>query len=102
MIPARHDGLGTGFLREATMVPTQLPAGEPGRGGAKMRNPFMTKNPFMSAWLSSANRIAGAARGQATAAAKRQTAQIQADATRQVLDFWTGKTAPAPRKKKTR
>jgi hypothetical protein len=67
-----------------------------------MRNPFLTKNPFMSAWLSSANKVGGAARGQASAAAKREGARIQADATRQVLDFWTGKAASAPRRKKKR
>src|SRR5437899_10996068 len=58
--------------------------------GPKMRNPFMTKNPFMSAWLSSANKVMGAARGQSTAAAKRQMTSIQAEAARQVLDFWSG------------
>ena len=62
-----------------------------------MRNPFLAKNPFMSAWLSSANRITGAARGQAITAGKRQATKNQADATRLVLDFWTGKAASAPR-----
>ena len=60
-----------------------------------MRNLFTTKNPFMSVWLSSANKVMGSARGQATAAAKRQVASAQAEATRQIVDFWTGK-APAP------
>lgn len=70
-----------------------------------MRNPWLAKNPFMSAWLSSANRIAGSARGQATAAAKREASSIQSAATQQMVDFWTGKTAakaasPTRRKKK--
>ena len=66
-----------------------------------MRNPLMTKNPFMSAWLSSANKVMGSARGQATAAAKRQSNAIQADATKQVLEFWLGKpAAPAKRTKR--
>ncbi len=55
-----------------------------------MRNPWTTKNPFMSAWLSSANKVMGSARGQATAAAKRQVATTQADLTRQMIDFWSG------------
>jgi hypothetical protein len=65
-----------------------------------MRNPFLAKNPFMSAWLSSANKIAGSARGQATAATKRQVASVQADAARQVLEFWTGKPGSPPKKSK--
>jgi len=68
-----------------------------------MRNPWTTKNPFMSMWLSAANRTAGSAKGQATAAAKRSVATAQADLTRQMLDFWSGKTATsATRKKKAR
>jgi hypothetical protein len=35
-------------------------------------NPWLKKNPFLSMWLSSVNRAAGAVRGQATAQAKRQ------------------------------
>lgn len=37
-----------------------------------MRNPWLKKNPFMSMWLSGANRMAATLRGQATAQAKRQ------------------------------
>lgn len=65
-----------------------------------MRNPFAAKNPFMSVWLSSANRVMGSARGQATAAAKRQVATVQAEAAKQVVDFWSGKAAPTRTKKK--
>jgi len=70
-----------------------------------MRNPWTTKNPFMSAWLSSANRIMGSARGQAAAATKREVATAQAEVARQMVDFWSGNTAtktalPAKRKKK--
>ncbi len=70
-----------------------------------MRNPWLSKNPFMSAWLSAANKVAGSARGQATAAAKRQATTVQNDMTRQIVDFWSGKAAvpaSAPRKKKRR
>lgn len=74
------------------------------RIGMRMSNPWLKKNPFMSMWLTAANRAAGSARGQATGAAKRQVAATQADATRQVIDFWTGATLqkPAARKKRRR
>jgi len=69
-----------------------------------MSNPWTKKNPFMSLWLSSANKVIGSARGQATSAAKRQIATTQADVTRQIVDFWTGKSllATAPKKKSRR
>ena len=42
-----------------------------------MTNPWLKKNPFMSMWLSAANSMmnsmTSAARGQAAAAAKRQS-----------------------------
>lgn len=65
-----------------------------------MRNPWTTKNPFMSLWLSSANKAMGSARAQATAAAKRQLATAQAEAAKQVVDFWSGTTKPPPSRKK--
>lgn len=67
-----------------------------------MRNPWTTKNPFMSVWLSAANRGMGAARGQAAAAAKRHVTAIQTEAAKHVIDFWSGKTAmtASSRKKK--
>ena len=37
-----------------------------------MANPWLKKNPFMSMWLSTANRVAGSLRAKATAQAKRQ------------------------------
>jgi len=67
-----------------------------------MRNPWTTKNPFMSIWLSSANKVMGSARGQATAAAKRQVASFQAEAAKQVIDFWSGKPAQTAKKKRKR
>lgn len=57
------------------------------------------KNPFMSMFLSGANKIAGAARAQATAAVKREAAKN----TRQMTKAWTDALLPgtaAPRKKK--
>jgi hypothetical protein len=37
-----------------------------------MSNPWLKKNPFMSMWLTAANRAMGSVRAQATAEAKRQ------------------------------
>ncbi|NUZ07878.1 hypothetical protein [Piscinibacter koreensis] len=58
-----------------------------------MRNPWTKKNPFMSMWLSGANKVAGAARGQASAAVKREVSRASktgaAEAGKQVLDFWS-------------
>jgi len=58
------------------------------------------KNPFMSLFLSGANKIAGSARAQATAAVKRETAKN----TRQMSKAWTdalftGTAVPAKKKK---
>ncbi len=67
-----------------------------------MRNPWTAKNPFMSVWLSSANKVMGSARGQATAAAKREVSSIQTEAAKQVLDFWSGRTTTASKPTKKR
>lgn len=67
-----------------------------------MNTPWTKKNPLMSMWLSAANKTMGAARGQATSAAKRQVGAAQADAAKQIVDFWSGKTARAAVKRKTR
>ena len=45
-----------------------------------MANPWLKKNPFMSMWLSTANRVAGSLRGQATAQAHRQVKAVIAEA----------------------
>jgi hypothetical protein len=67
-----------------------------------MSNPWVKKNPFMSMWLSAANKTVGSARGQATAAAKRQVTASQAEATRQIVDFWSGKPVKKAAAKKRR
>lgn len=66
-----------------------------------MRNPWTTKNPFMSLWLSSANKVMGSARGHATAATKRQVSTMQTEMAKQIIDFWSGKTATSSSGKKT-
>lgn len=56
------------------------------------------KNPFMSMFLSGANKVAGSARAQATAAVKREAAKN----TRQMTKAWTDALLPkaaVPRKK---
>jgi hypothetical protein len=67
-----------------------------------MNNPWTSKNPFMSMWLSAANRTAGTARGKANATAKRQVATAQAEVMRQFLDFWAPKAAAPKARKKAR
>lgn len=58
------------------------------------------KNPFMSMFLSAANRVAGSARAQATAAVKREAAKNA----RQFTTAWTNALltpiATPPRKKR--
>jgi len=77
-----------------------------------MTNRWLKKNPFMSLWLSGANTVAGSMRGHAAAqarrqaaAAKRQAATAMTNATRDILNLWTGALTPSPpakRKKKRR
>ncbi len=74
-----------------------------------MSNPWRKKNPFMSIWLSSANKVMGSARGQASAAVKREAnkagAAVTAAAAQQVTEFWTNaltKPPVAARKRRTR
>ncbi|MFH1813022.1 MAG: hypothetical protein ABIF28_02500 [Pseudomonadota bacterium] len=45
-----------------------------------MAKPWLKKNPIMSLWLSTANRVAGTLRGQATAQARRQVKAATTDA----------------------
>ena len=57
------------------------------------------KNPFMSMFLSGANRVAGAARAQATAAVKREAANNTRQMTKAWTDLMTG-SVPAPKRKR--
>ncbi len=68
-----------------------------------MSNPWLKKNPLMSLWLSTANRMAGSFRGQATAQAKRQMKAAVTEATNENIKLWSAAvTAPAAKKKATR
>jgi len=65
-----------------------------------MTNPWLKKNPFMSMWLSGANRIAATMCGQATAQAKRQISAAVTKATNDNLKALLEVTAPASPKAK--
>lgn len=69
-----------------------------------MSNPWLKKNPFLSMWLSGANSVGNAARGQVAAAAKRQANTAVKQATTEAFNFWgqamTGAAAPKRRKKR--
>ena len=65
-----------------------------------MSNPWLKKNPFMSMFLSGANRIASTMRGQATAQAKRQINAAVTKTTNDNLKAMLGETAPATPKAK--
>ncbi len=49
----------------------------------------MAKYPYMSAWLSAANRVVNTARGQAMAAGKAQARRSQKDTRSAWFDLWT-------------
>jgi hypothetical protein len=53
-----------------------------------MRNPWTTKNPYMSAWLSGANAIAGSARGHASMNMQKQVAAATRQMTEVVMSAW--------------
>jgi hypothetical protein len=68
-----------------------------------MSNPWLKKNPFMSIWLSSANRVAGTLRGHATAEVKRQVKAAATEATKENVKLWSASmTAPAAKKTRKR
>lgn len=81
-----------------------------------MKSPWTKKNPLMSIWLSAANSTMGSARGQATAAVKRETRKATANATTagmsQIVNFWANALQPpvtktpastaAPKRRKVR
>lgn len=60
------------------------------------------RNPWMSMYLSVANKALGTARGQMMAEAGRQRRAASNKAAKQVADFWTGGllASPAPKKRR--
>lgn len=61
-----------------------------------MPNPWLTKNPFMSRWLSTENRMAGSVRGQATAQIKRRVNDAVTEVIRERQKLWSDGARPAP------
>ena len=59
-------------------------------------------NPWLSAWLSAANTMAGATRSFWTAEMARQQTAMMNEATRQTLQFWTQTAAPPPQRRTKR
>lgn len=54
-----------------------------------MSNPWLKKNPFMSMWLSGANRIAGTFRGRASAQVKRHVNATMTEAASASRRIWS-------------
>lgn len=66
-----------------------------------MSNPWLKKNPFMSMWLSGANKVASSARGRISAEARRQSTKAVNQATSDMFSIWTdAMTKPAPSKRR--
>ena len=61
----------------------------------------VVKNPFMSMFLSAANKVAGSARAQATAAVKREAAKNARQMNKAWVDALLPPPVAAPRKKKS-
>jgi hypothetical protein len=61
-----------------------------------MANPWLKKNPFMSIWLSGANRIAGTFRGHASAQVKRQVKAAMTEAVNASRKIWSEAQEAAP------
>ena len=95
----RHGTLFFRNYRSTLTEPSLQITAQPKRA---MKNPWIKKNPLMSIWLSGANTIANSARGHATAAAKRQSATLMTQSTKQVTDFWMSAFTPKPASKKSR
>lgn len=60
---------------------------------------WFKKNPFMSLWLSAANRVAGLARGQTMAQAKRQVKAVIAKANATSTPVKRARAAINPKRK---
>lgn len=55
---------------------------------------WLKKNPFMSAWLSTANRMTGSVRGAATSQVKQQVKAALAEATKENIKLWSAAIVP--------
>jgi hypothetical protein len=61
------------------------------------------KNPFMSLWLSGANKVAGTGRGLWQASARKQQTAMIHEAGKMATSFWTAalKTPVKPKRRKS-
>jgi hypothetical protein len=70
---------------------------------ARMSNPWLKKNPYLSMWLSGVNAVAGAAQGRARNTAKRNAAAATRQMTEAMVNAWLMPFAASkPRRKKRR
>jgi hypothetical protein len=58
------------------------------------------KNPFMSLWLSGANKVAGHARVRILAEARRQQSDMAREIGRAMASFWAAPLGPRPKKRR--
>jgi hypothetical protein len=58
------------------------------------------KNPFMSLWLSGANKVAGHARVRILAEARRQQSDMARAIGRAMGSLWTAPLSPRPKKRR--
>jgi len=89
-------------------LPATVPAIPRHRSGGVCPDPTteqeidVAKNPFMSAYLSAANRAVHTARGKATVEAKRTASRQRTEAVNTWADLMTGGAARPKRKRKRR
>jgi hypothetical protein len=68
-----------------------------------LSNPWSKKNPYLSAWLTGANAIAGSARGHAANGMQRQVAAATRQMTEVVMSAWLAPLAVrTPKSRKRR
>lgn len=65
-----------------------------------MSIPLSKKNPFMSLWLSGANKATATGKGLLAAAARKQQSAMVRDATKMTQDFWSGILTPSASRKR--
>jgi len=65
-------------------------------------NPWLKKNPFMSLWLSAANRMAGSLRGHAISQAKRRVATAANAVRAETVKLWSDALVPPRPKPKSK
>jgi len=64
------------------------------------KSPWTAKNPFMSLWLSGANKVAGPARAAFRREAAKATQDVAAEGLKQAADFWSAALVGTPPKRR--